>query len=301
MAFNLGALLNPGNTYFNGGSHQVNNFPGTSLFGTHKKTDLDDTNTSAGQTIDSNHDGKYTAGTDKVLAMDLNHDGKITRSDLTGTKARLQAMGGNFDLNNDGKTSWVEKIVGKKYQKDMNKKDTNHDGKLDAQEFDQAGGRVLVDRNRDGQLTPNESFSPFKFPTAGFGSGHLNYIDPMQNGIHTSVSRNPSPWQTGGGFPGGGFPQGGGFPGGFPGGGFPQGGGFPGGFPGGGFPQGGGFPGGFPGGGFPQGGGFPGGFPGGGFPQGGGFPGGFPGGGFPQGGGFPMMPQLFGGMQGGCF
>ena len=87
MAFNLGALLNPGNTYFNGGSHQVNNFPGTSLFGTHKKTDLDDTNTSAGQTIDSNHDGKYTAGTDKVLAMDLNHDGKITRSDLTGTKS----------------------------------------------------------------------------------------------------------------------------------------------------------------------------------------------------------------------
>lgn len=280
MAFNIGALLNPGNTFFAGGSHQVNNFPGTSLFGTHQKTDLDDTNTCVGQTIDSNRDGKYTAGTDKVLAMDLNHDGKITRSDLQGTKARLKAMGGNFDLNNDGKTSWAEKIVGKRYQKDMNQKDTNRDGKLDAQEFDQAGGRVLVDRNRDGQLTPNESFSPFKFPTAGFGSGHLNFIDPMQNGIHTSMSRNPSPWQ-GGGFPGGGYP--GGFPGGFPGGGFPQGGGFP----GGGFPQGGGFP----GGGFPQGGGFP----GGGFPQGGGYPGG----GCPHSSGFPMMPQLFGGMPGG--
>jgi len=248
MAFNIGAFINPGNSFFAGGSHQVNNFPGTSLFGQHSVTDLDDTKTCAGNFIDSNHDGRYTAGSDKVLAMDLNHDGKITRSDITGTKARLNAMGGNFDLNNDGKTSWIEKIVGKGMQKDMMKKDTNHDGRLDAQEFDRAGGRVLIDRNRDGQLTPNESYSPFNFPTGGFGTGHLNFIDPFSHQADTS--RNPSPWSGGpfgggfGGFPGGGFP-GGGFPGGFPGGGFGGGG-----FGGGGF--GGGFPGQFPGAGFPM-------------------------------------------------
>lgn len=267
MAFNIGALLNPGNTFFAGGSHQVNNIPGTSLFGTHGVTDLNDTNTSAGNFIDSNKDGRYTAGTDKVLALDLNHDGKITRSDITGTKTRLNAMGGNFDLNHDGKTSWFEKIKGKALQKDMMKKDTNHDGRLDAQEFDRAGGRVLIDRNRDGQLTPNESYSPFKFPTGGFGSGHLNFIDPFSH--QASTSRNPSPW-SGGQF-GGGF-------GGFPGGGFPGGG-----FPGGGFPGGGFGGGGFPGGGFGGGG-----FGGGGF--GGQFPGQFPG------AGFPMQT-----MPGGCF
>lgn len=228
------------NSYFAGGTHRVT-APG--FFGipmTKNVTDLDDTNTCAGLTQDSNRDGHYTAGVDKVFAMDLNHDGKITRSDLTGTKDRFQAMGGNFDFNHDGRTSFDEIIRGSAYKKEMGKKDLNHDGRIDANEFDQAGGRVLIDRNRDGQLTPNESYSPFHFPAAGFGSGHLNFIDPMRHEI--STSRNYSPWSGGpfgggfGGFPGGGFPGQfpGGYGGGFPGGGFP--GQMPGGF-GGGYPM----------------------------------------------------------------
>jgi len=252
------------NSFFAGGTHRVTTPGFLGIPTTRNVTDLDDTNSCAGLFQDSNRDGHYSAGSDKVFAMDLNHDGKITRSDLTGTKERFQAMGGNFDFNHDGKTSFGETIKGSAYRKDMQKKDQNHDGRIDANEFDQAGGRVLIDRNRDGQLTPNESYSPFHFPASGFGSGHLNFIDPMRHEI--STSRNPSPWQGG--------PFGGGF-GGFPGGGFPGGG-----FPGGGFP--GQFPGGF------GGGGFGGGFPGGGFP--GQFPTQFP-------GQFPMMP----GMQGGCF
>lgn len=205
MAFNINGLLNQ--TYFAGGSHQVNNFPGLPFFGQHEVTNPRDTSTCAGNFIDADHNGRYTAGRDQVLAMDLNHDGRITRGDVVGTKARLEAMGGNFDLNHDGKVSSFERIIGKGMQKDMMKKDLNRDGRLDAQEFDQAGGRVLVDRNRDGRLTPNESFSPFQFPMPGFGSGHLNFIDPFSH--QASTSRNPSPW--------GGGPFGGGFGGGFPG------------------------------------------------------------------------------------
>ena len=204
MALNINGLLNQ--TYLAGGTQRENNVPGIGLFGQHDVTRPGDVSTCCGQFVDQNGDGRYTAGRDEVLAMDLNHDGKITRGDLVGTKARLQAMGGNFDLNHDGKVSFFERIIGKKMQKEMMKKDLNHDGKLDANEWDQAGGRVLIDRNRDGQLTPNESFSPFQFPTGGFGSGHLNFIDPMNRDV--SMSRNPSPWGGGGfpGFPGGGFP-----------------------------------------------------------------------------------------------
>lgn len=185
-----------GNTYCAGGTHKENNIPGLPFFGQHDVTSPRDTDTCCGSVMDSNHNGKYDAGVDPVLAMDLNHDGRITRSDLQGSRDRLRAMGGNFDLNRDGKTTLSERIRGRAYQKEMQGKDLNQDGRLDAFELDQAGGRVLIDRNRDGQLTPNESFSPFNYPTGGFGTGHFNYFDPFagKNGESSTTRTYPSPW-----------------------------------------------------------------------------------------------------------
>ncbi|MEW6281922.1 MAG: hypothetical protein AB1758_25170, partial [Candidatus Eremiobacterota bacterium] len=49
-----------------------------------------------------------------------------------------------------------------------------------------AGGRVGVDHNRDGHFSRDETHSVFNFPTPGFGSGRLNFVDPRNN--FTSVN-----------------------------------------------------------------------------------------------------------------
>ena len=95
-----------------------------------------------GYGLDLNNDGRYTRGQDAVLAMDLNRDGKITPQEIQESRQRLNAMGGNFDLNGDGKVSFCERMKGQQYQQQMRCHDRNHDGRLDASEFAGAGGRV---------------------------------------------------------------------------------------------------------------------------------------------------------------
>lgn len=144
-----------------------------------------------GYAVDMNGDGRYTPGRDAVLAMDLNRDGRITPDEIEKSREKLQAMGGNYDFNRDGQVSICERMKGQCYQREMERYDTNHDGRLDAGEFARAGGRVLVDSNRDGRFQDWEQHSPFNFPTGGFGKGRLNYIDPFCG--HTSINER-SPW-----------------------------------------------------------------------------------------------------------
>lgn len=150
-----------------------------------------------GFAIDNNNDGRYTRGQDGVLAMDLNRDGRVTPKEIEGSKERLNAMGGNFDLNGDGRTTICERSKGASYQREMQQYDTNHDGRLSGGEFANAGGRVLVDSNRDGKFQGHEQHSPFNFPTGGFGRGSLNYVDPFCGGSSVNHKGNPwgpSPW-----------------------------------------------------------------------------------------------------------
>ena len=172
------------------GGHQFPGFPGGNQnYGFNPEV------RGQGTSIDLNRNGRYNAG-DAVLAFDFNRDGKVSHKELQQSRARMQAFGGNFDLNRDGKTTFIERIVGRGYQKDMQRLDTNRDGKLNAGEFAAGGGRVLVDTNRDGWMS--ENFSPFSFPTPGFGTGSIGQIDPFNSNI--SVRQNASPW--GGGFGG---------------------------------------------------------------------------------------------------
>ena len=153
-----------------------------------------------GYAVDMNRDGRYTPGRDAVLAMDLNRDGRITPDEIEKSREKLQAMGGNYDFNHDGQVSICERMKGQGYQREMQRYDTDGDGRLDAGEFARAGGRVLVDSNRDGKFQDWEQHSPFNFPTGGFGRGRINYIDPFCGG-GTSVSErspwSPSPWNPG--------------------------------------------------------------------------------------------------------
>ena len=155
-------------------------------------------NRTEGYAIDLNNDGRYTPGQDGVLAMDLNRDGRITPEEIEASRERLKAMGGNFDLNGDGRTTICERARGSAYQREMMRYDSNGDGRLDAGEFARAGGRVLVDGNRDGQFQPWEQHSPFNFPTGGFGRGRINYIDPFWGGSSVNHQQSspwgPSPW-----------------------------------------------------------------------------------------------------------
>ena len=156
--------------------------------------------TQRGYALDTNGDGRYTAGKDGVLAMDLNRDGRVTPDEITGSKERLQAMGGNYDFNKDGHTTICERAKGQSYQREMSRYDTNHDGSLNGGEFARAGGRVLVDSNRDGKFQQWEQHSPFNFPTGGFGRGSLNYVDPFcntNNINHKTGPWGPSPWGPG--------------------------------------------------------------------------------------------------------
>lgn len=161
--------------------------------GRHGFLGLEGTN---GYALDRNRDGRYTPGRDAVLAMDLNRDGRVTPEEIEQSRERLQAMGGNYDFNKDGQTSICERLKGQGYQREMQRYDTNGDGRLDAGEFARAGGRVLVDSNRDGRFQDHEQHSPFNFPTGGFGRGRINYIDPFCG--NTSVNErspwSPSPW-----------------------------------------------------------------------------------------------------------
>jgi len=131
-----------------------------------------------GYAVDLNNNGRYDRGQDGVLGMDLNHDGRVDNREIEQTNQRMKAFGGNYDLNGDGKVNFCERIQGRQMQQEMQGYDRNHDGRLDTNEFASAGGRVLIDHNRDGQFGRGEQYSPYSFPTPGFGAGSLGSVDP---------------------------------------------------------------------------------------------------------------------------
>jgi len=146
-----------------------------------------------GYAVDLNGNGRYDRGRDGVLAMDLNRDGKVDKSEIEASRRRLMSMGGNYDFNGDGQVNFFERLQGNHLRRDMQKYDLDGDGRLSSHEFSRAGGRVLVDGNRDGNFQPWEQHSPYNFPTPGFGRGRLDVVDPYWN--RTGVTHQPRhPW-----------------------------------------------------------------------------------------------------------
>jgi hypothetical protein len=160
-----------------------------------------------GFAIDMNRNGRYDRGQDGVLTFDMNGDGRYDAKDVQSTNNMMKAASGNYDFDGDGRVSWSEKIMGAKYRQKYAKLDRNRDGKLSGSEIARGGGRVWVDRDRNGRIGHGETHSPFRIPSPGRrGPVRLDGMDPIRGRSHTSPTY---PRRPGGrrvpGYPG--FPQ----------------------------------------------------------------------------------------------
>lgn len=142
----------------------------------------------SGYVLDTNRNGRYDRGRDGVLAFDMNRDGRIDRKDINNTNNMMKAATGNYDLNGDGRTSWIERIQGNALRGRYSQLDRNRDGRLDTHEIARGGGQVWVDHSRGGGVSRNELYSPYSLPNSrGFGpSQRLDYVDPFSRHSHTS-------------------------------------------------------------------------------------------------------------------
>ncbi|MFA5507117.1 MAG: hypothetical protein WC314_16000 [Vulcanimicrobiota bacterium] len=147
-----------------------------------------------GYAIDLNNNGKYDRGRDGVLVFDHNRDGKFDQSDVSRTNDMMKAAGGDFDFNNDGKVSMAERLQGQMLKEQFKKLDRNGDGRLDTREIQAGGGRVWVDKDRNGDIGCGELHSPYRIPggLCERNGRRLDHVDPRW-GSKTS-SNNPW-WQ----------------------------------------------------------------------------------------------------------
>lgn len=145
-----------------------------------------------GYVLDSNHNGKYDRGRDGVLVFDLNRDGRYDQRDVSNTNDLMKAAAGDYDFNNDGCVSQGERIRGAFLRQQYQQLDRNRDGRLDTHEISAGGGKVWVDRSREGGIGRDELHSPYNIPGRWFGEGskRLDYVDPVWG---NGTSRN-TPW-----------------------------------------------------------------------------------------------------------
>jgi hypothetical protein len=149
-----------------------------------------------GYGLDLDGDGRYTRGRDGVLAFDYNGDGQLSQAEIERSNAALKAFGGNFDLNGDGQVGWFERLRGRALQREMRQRDLDGDGTLSSWELAAAGGRVWVDRDRDGRADGGEVHSVYNFPGPWGESRHLDYVNPRWGTAHST----PNWWWDGWGW-----------------------------------------------------------------------------------------------------
>ncbi|MCE7869767.1 hypothetical protein DYH09_05235 [bacterium CPR1] len=106
---------------------------------------------------------------DAVLAFDLAGDGIVSELDVELSGQALRALGGDYDLDQDGQLSFDEGIIGSRMHSAAQSWDRDHDGLLSAEELKRARARVLV----DGRV-----YSPEAFPLPDGTTGSLARVDP---------------------------------------------------------------------------------------------------------------------------
>jgi hypothetical protein len=143
-----------------------------------------------GYGIDLNGNGRYDRGQDGILAFDYNKDGKFDNKEIGRSREMMRALSGSNDVNGDGKVGCMEKMKAKSLRNQARKMGIRQDrnGGINKYSLSRAGGRVLIDRNRDGRFTGSEArgFSPFALPTNGFGPSQLDYVNPRAGYSSTS-------------------------------------------------------------------------------------------------------------------
>jgi uncharacterized protein YuzE len=142
----------------------------------------DNRHSARGYGIDLNQNGRYDRGQDGILAFDYNKDGKVTNKEINRSREMMRALSGTNDVNGDGKVGCFEKLKAKGLRKQSRRMGIrqNRDGSINKYSLSRAGGRVLIDSNRDGKFTGCESrgHSPFALPTRGFGPSQLDFVNP---------------------------------------------------------------------------------------------------------------------------
>lgn len=141
-----------------------------------------------GYVIDTNRNGRYDKGRDGVLGFDMNRDGRIDRKDIDNTADMMRAATGNYDFDQDGRTSLFERLRGGALRNRYNSMDRNRDGKLSSWEINGAGGKVWIDSSRGGGVGRNELHSVYNLPNSrGWGpSQRLDSVNPFTRTSHTS-------------------------------------------------------------------------------------------------------------------
>ena len=142
----------------------------------------DNRNSAQGYGIDLNQNGRYDRGQDGVLGFDYNRDGKISNKEIKGSREMMRALSGTNDVNGDGKVGCFEKLKAKGLRNKARRMGLfqNRNGSINKHSIARAGGRVLIDHNRDGKFNGYESrgHSPFNLPTRGFGPSQLDFVNP---------------------------------------------------------------------------------------------------------------------------
>ena len=136
-----------------------------------------------GYGIDLNGNGRYDRGRDGILAFDYNRDGKYDNKEINRSREMMRALSGTNDVNGDGKVGCFEKLKAKGLRAQARKMGIrqNRNGGINKYSLSRAGGRVLIDHNRDGKFTGCESrgHSLFNLPNnRGFGPSQLDFVNP---------------------------------------------------------------------------------------------------------------------------
>jgi Ca2+-binding EF-hand superfamily protein len=138
--------------------------------------------------LDTNNDG--VLGADEIakapttlMTLDKNGDGVITPDEFYG----LPPGRGNGQNPPAGNGFRGRGPGGPPAQPVFAALDANHDGVIDANEIANASTALLrtLDRNGDGQLTPNELFLPFGGP--GFGGPPRDFLFGVLDANHDGV------------------------------------------------------------------------------------------------------------------
>lgn len=142
----------------------------------------DNRHSAQGYGIDLNQNGRYDRGQDGILSFDFNRDGKMDNKEIGKSREMMRALSGSNDINGDGKVGCLEKMKANSLRNQAKKMGIrqNRDGSINKHSIARAGGRVLIDHNRDGKFTGFEArgHSPFALPTRGFGPSQLNFVNP---------------------------------------------------------------------------------------------------------------------------
>lgn len=145
--------------------------------------------------VDLNHDNRYTKGQDAILAMDLNRNGSISDGEIQRSRTLLNAYSGNFDMNNDGQTSDRERAEGSRTQREaqslLGSPGCMGVG-ISVDRFAAAGGKVLIDRDRNGSFSLTETHDPYNVPGCGEGRALTNVNPGGNTGIRSRDQLAPS-------------------------------------------------------------------------------------------------------------